>query len=340
MAARSSRIAVSAAWLAITLLSGAGCRDEHATTGVRLTIRYEEPPALLHIAGTTEDGRFFGPTLLPDPPRTLAPQGETLLLALPDEMDGSVLSLNVTGLNDRRVARMHGFVRTEIVLHTIQSAFVSLVNDANAGRDDGGVSGNDDAGSPLEPIPELDASVADASICDTEACMAPPALPDAGSPPQLEDAATQEPDPPPTPDAEVPCSGTACAIPMQCGTENTCDPKCPGGESCAIACGVVDDCKPNCKNATCAVDCESATQCRPVCEGHGDCEITCRNSDCGEVNCKDDARCLLRCGEVDDDEDRCDLHCAHEMDRKVCAGGVIVCNRECPEGPSEPKETD
>lgn len=323
MAARAAFIAVSAAWLALTLL---GCSDEHAATGVRLTIRYLEAPALLHISGTTEDGRFFGPTIVPDPRRALAPSGETVLLALPEEMDGSVLTLAVIGLNDRRSAQMRGVVRTEIVRHSVQTAFVSLANDATSSDIDGGV--DEEMGEPIIPPPFVD-SGSDASvgpIVDDDDDDAP-VIVDSGTPAQP-DATLQEPEPMPDPSMPTPCAGLACATPMQCASEGACDVKCPGGELCAIQCGAATDCKPSCKNSTCSVACDTSAHCHPTCEGHADCEITCAGGEaCRDITCKDDARCLLRCESAD-----CDMRCQREMDRKVCADGVIVCNRGCPEG--------
>jgi hypothetical protein len=320
-----------------------GCGEEHRATGVQLTIEYGDPaPAWLYVAGQTEDGRFHGPNLLPDPPRPLAPARETVLLDLPEGMHGEVLSLSVTGLNARRVARMRGAVRAEVIAHTIQSAFVSLtVIAACAGEqidnrecapedpfDAGGVpipGTIDDAGmlGSRDATTGGDGSVLDGSVLDGS--IAPdPVTPE----PQPSEPAPPGPDVPPPPmmiDAGAACSGTDCVTAMRCGAEGACDVRCPAGAHCTIDCGEAKNCHPVCSGATCAIDCRDAERCMPTCEGGADCEITCQGESC-KPRCRGASQCLVRCHGED-----CELQCERDDERRTCDDEALVCNRECPD---------
>ena len=87
--------------LLAALLLIAGCEAQPEITGVRLAIGYqrERVPAQLRVDGMIDHGLHYGPVLLPDPPRALSADGETVLLQLRDDMDGRMLTLDVAGLD-------------------------------------------------------------------------------------------------------------------------------------------------------------------------------------------------------------------------------------------------
>jgi hypothetical protein len=318
--------AATVAALALALI--ASCReDEGQHTSVKLAIDFpDETPVYLSISGRTEDGRFYGPTLLPDPLRPLAHDRETVLLRLPDAMDGELLVLNVAGLDEQSAVRMRGNVRTEVVMHTMQSAFVSLRIGAGCTSDaSSSVYCTTDAGEDdVDPVASLDASTCRDALCTDGGPIAIDASNelDASAPePMPEPMPEPEPEPEPEPMPEEPV-----VTELRCENMETCDLKCPAGAHCAIDCGGARDCKPVCKNAVCEIDCGDAERCHPSCEGKAVCEITCRGESCEESRCRDDAQCLLHCA-----GDDCDLQCEHEEDRTECAGDAVACNHACPE---------
>lgn len=288
--------------LALALV--ASCSDdEPAQTSVRLTIAYPEAaPAWLKINGTSADGGRFGPSLLPDPPRPLAPERETVLLELPDAMDGQVLVLIVSGLDEQHKLRMRGTVRTEVVRHTMQSAFVSLQLGVGCASDrsssvyctddeDAGMTpstgGSDDAGMPQVSEPE---TLAPADPSDAGATPEPDAAlpePDAAAP------EPEEPEEPPEKPPEEPPDNNIRVL--RCEAGHACDLKCPTDQHCAIDCGGATECKPTCKSSNCEIDCSGSERCAPTCEGRALCEITCGEASCEGVKCRGDAECVVHC---------------------------------------------
>jgi hypothetical protein len=293
------------ALLALGLI--ASCSDdERAQTSVRLTIDYPQAaPVWLKINGTAADGQHYGPNLLPDPPRPLAPARETVLLELPDAMDGQVLVLIVSGLDEQRMLQMRGTVRTEVVRHTMQSAFVSLQLGIGCASDRSSsvyCTGDEDAGTPQVPEP---GALEPADPIDAGTMLEPDAAlpePDAAAPePEEPEEPPQEPEEPPQ-EPEEPEDSIRV---LRCEEGPACDLKCPGDAHCAIDCGGAKDCKPTCKNAICEIDCSGSERCQPTCEGRSVCEITCGDASCEDVRCRGEAECIVHCSgddcELDDD---------------------------------------
>jgi hypothetical protein len=133
-----------------------------------------------------------------------------------------------------------------------------------------------------------------------------------------------------------------------CGGDGTCN--CWGPGDCRIDCGtstnehaarcdlgcVVGNCDFTC-GETCSIDCsgQSCSVDAPVrggilCYGVGACDVTC-GVQCG-VSCDLGAACLLRCEPGGDCEmTRCQDEAQDYFAPTICADGVQVCNRECPE---------
>ena len=315
------------------LLGGMACADEHTVTGIRLTVRYDTTPAWLHISGASDSGDFYGPTLLPDPPRPLESHRETVMLLLAPEMHGRAMSLRVVGLSSRRAAETYGSVQTEIAAGRIQSAVVWLTSRPECregserpthlcGHGDGPPLSSGDASAPDVPDAGLDASggvpiCADASCMDASSAVADAALEE--PPPEEEPPLEEEPPP------SEPCEDGSCVAPNQCSAA-TCEMKCSDHARCEYDCGEAEYCDSRCDNATCLTDCSSADRCRASCAGQADCEIVCGpGTDCADIKCQGASRCLLRCN-----DGACELRCSERRKLRDCGGGVYACNRECP----------
>jgi hypothetical protein len=168
----------------------------------------------------------------------------------------------------------------------------------------------------------------------------PSAMPPPPSPPP--DAGAQPmsmppPDMPPGCGAGCVCAET-CAGGRRCGCSMGCDCQftCEGGAKCELECtGAGTTCRANLGGAKGAdVKCSGGALCvvdgaqvreeaRLECKS-ADCELACGVEAAGcKLECKDGARCLLRCAGGD-----CKLGC-DGMTRE-CGENVRACNRDCP----------
>jgi hypothetical protein len=112
--------------LPAALLLLVGCPSEQQTTGVRIAIRYGAVPARLRVAGHSDRGVQYGPALLPDPPRALARDGETVLVQLRDDLDGRILQLDVAGLDAQGTVMALGSERVRVVKGSIAQLAIQL----------------------------------------------------------------------------------------------------------------------------------------------------------------------------------------------------------------------
>lgn len=287
-----------------------GCTETTGVTGVQLTMHYgANTPDKLRVVGTTLEGRVFGPSLMPDPPRRLEANRESVMLRLPESMDGVVLAISVAGLDKDLEPQLHGTVQTEIVRNKVQTLFVLLTSDrkcpsgthlsregdcirtrdvSELPNDAGHVSELPDDAGNMHRDAGMDASI-DAGTHDAGDASSTDAVIDAGH--QAADACTAElcadaaPIDPPLPDAAIeppppPVMELSCDAPARCQLE------CPAGAECDIRCGDVEECK---------------------------------------VICGAGARCVVECA-----SDQCKLECAENGRANACSGNTMVCNRECP----------
>ncbi len=157
--------------LALALLAAACAEPEQGPpvveagiTGVELTVHFAESAALeqLSITGTVAGAEAFEPGLVPDPPRALAPEGETLAILLPPELAGSILRIRVDGLRDGvAVAAEAGevplvagvLVPLQLSLGDPATCGDGVVREGLEGCDDGGTTPGDgcDAACAVEP---------------------------------------------------------------------------------------------------------------------------------------------------------------------------------------------
>lgn len=99
---------VRAGWRGVLALVSAvlllSCRDPAAVSGTALYVTTEFDPALLvtqmRVWGSLEDGRTFGPYLLPEQPERLLHSGETVRILLADAANGSRASVLIEGLRE------------------------------------------------------------------------------------------------------------------------------------------------------------------------------------------------------------------------------------------------
>jgi hypothetical protein len=107
------------------------------------------------------------------------------------------------------------------------------------------------------------------------------------------------------------------------------EPSCSGA-TCAIDCTATAECSSACDGGQCSVDCSDSDRCALACSGGSDCELSCRGAtDCTEVKCTGGSACLLDCnGAGDCGFARC------SGGETNCGGGIVVCNRDCPEPPT------
>ena len=344
-AATASMTSTQAVLLALALLALAGlmaCSETADVTGVRLTMHYGlNTPNRLRVVGTTLEGRVFGPSLMPEPARPLEPKRESVLLRLPESMAGEVLAISVAGLDKGLEPRVRGTVQTEIVRHKVQNLFVLLTADPECPtgthlspegdciRAPAVEEASDDAGN-VQSGTGADASSDERNDAAADAAAdvgePTPSGADAG---QCEEATFHDagieifppPPPLPAPDAgpEPPsCATPPCRTTLTCSqSDETCEVECSPGASCDISCGGVEKCKPSCAAGS-------------------DCEIVCgANSECKDIQCDADARCLLQCSGKE-----CSLRCERGSTRASCPGNVVVCNRECPQDPSEAEDDE
>jgi hypothetical protein len=101
-------------------------------------------------------------------------------------------------------------------------------------------------------------------------------------------------------------------------TGSQCDIGCTGASSVRVVANGA---------ATADVSCRAASLCQVACAEGSSCEIDCTNAnECHrQVTCTSGSECMLQCnGAADCGFDIC------EGTLQVCAGGEVVCNRECP----------
>lgn len=147
------------------------------------------------------------------------------------------------------------------------------------------------------------------------------------------------------PDAGVCAVGCECA--QTCVDDEGCE--CKSGCACSLACVPGDECTHVvCDGAgtTCAIDgadtstlevrCDHRSVCtidaqgasaatQLSCRDGSQCDVDCRGASSCLLRCESGSQCLLRC----DVDSECDVDCT-SGDRRVCADGVVACNRGCP----------
>jgi cysteine-rich repeat protein len=101
------RLSVVGAGLGLALL-GTTCsstRTQSGLTGLDLTVRWAPSVSLdqLAIAGVQGGAPAFAPITVPDPPRPLAPQNESLVVLLPDSLAGDSVFVRIDGCAQSRV---------------------------------------------------------------------------------------------------------------------------------------------------------------------------------------------------------------------------------------------
>ena len=156
---------------------------------------------------------------------------------------------------------------------------------------------------------------------------------------------------PPDDAAVAPDGGAACAAGCECAQTCIDDEgcECRSGCACALACVPGDDCTHvlcDGEGTTCAIDgsgvsnlearCDHRSSCTIdardasnalalSCRDSSRCEVDCRGASNCALRCESGSQCVLRCGF----DSSCDLECT-SGDRRVCADGVLACNRGCP----------
>jgi hypothetical protein len=346
------------------LLALSACSDQ-SITGVRLTVRYGEPPARLRVVGSTLDGRILGPSLLPRSPRPLAPESESAIVQLPDGMHGELVTFDVVGLDANRAPRMRGSAQTEVVRGWLQSVFVTLtpgtgcpegtklselgdcvaiprapIPRASIGGGPGdGPSCFDsddcspDAGEGEVPATEAGTSVAEDETPAPDAGEGETAATDAGS--SCGDAGCKPDMPEPEPEPPAPFCGDqvcgagedTCSCALDCGVPSC--KECRDGSCCAAACQK-KGCDLKCEGCRCAFDCTNTEEsCKVTCSAGSDCHVTCDEQEpCRDIKCENGARCVLECTSSD-----CSFHaCSGGSGAARCDDGSHVCNRACPDG--------
>lgn len=156
---------------------------------------------------------------------------------------------------------------------------------------------------------------------------------------------------PPDDATVVPDGGAACAMGCECAQtcvdDEACE--CKSGCACELACLPGEDCRRvvcDGEGTTCAIDgtgvanlevrCDHRSSCTIdardasnalalSCRDSSQCDVDCRGASNCALRCESGSQCVLRCG-IDSS---CDLVCA-SGDRRVCADGVLACNRGCP----------
>lgn len=132
-------------------------------------------------------------------------------------------------------------------------------------------------------------------------------------------------------DCQLSCVGSACddAV-LDCADSQSCQSVCAPGRICTTDCAGSGRCRARCRGATCDVDCTDTDACQARCVGGGDCEFDCRGSaDCDGTVCRDGSECLLVC---DPGDPSCGFAlCQGGSGITDCGGGVVVCNRPCPQ---------
>lgn len=357
--------------LLAALLALSACGDQ-TLTGVRLTVRYAEPPARLRVVGSTLDGRVFGPTLLPESPRPLAPDGESVIVQLPGGMHGELVTFDVVGLDDSGVPRMRGVAQTEVVRGGLRSVFVTLTPGsgcpdgtklsklgdcvpipgvvtvvgpgggpsclrADTCTRDGGEDGLPATGAGTS-VGEVETPATDAGTSggegETPATDAGNVCSDVTCEPSTPEI-EPEPEDEPVPEPPAPfCGDQRCDA-----DEDTC--------SCALDCGL-----PSCK------ECRDGSCCGAACPPKG-CDLKCELCSCAfdctnadescKVTCTTGSDCHVTCDAQEPCRDikcqngaRCVLECTssdcsfHDCTggsgAARCQDGSLVCNRACADG--------
>lgn len=122
-------------------------------------------------------------------------------------------------------------------------------------------------------------------------------------------------------------TGARCIVDMEDGEEV--DVEIRFGSEGETRCADVDDCDLECADgAECEFECYDVNQCDVECKRGSSCDIYCRGETdgCDDVRCTDSSSCLLDCRNGGD----CEFAVCHGYEQ-TCAGGVVVCNRPCPD---------
>ena len=330
----SCRRAARRVILSVAGLLLSGCQSAPAT-GVRLAISYDATPDRLRLSAYVDDGRAFGPELLPDPPRPLAAGSESVLLRLTDALHGRTLELEVEGLDRRSAVMARGSRRVRVVRGMIVETALRMTAALGCGDDrmplpDGGCAPDEGADAATsEPSTSTDASMPDATPTDASAHDAGSS--DGGCGARCMDASRPDDV---APGASVPHTGTAddagCpASPSVCGDLRCCDgenscscpgdcgiPVCGDGNCCAAAgedsckcsqdcgrdlcatlpCPVGSDCDLTCvADATCLIDCAAANTCSAQCAAFSVCNLDCTGANNCRSKCGPNSECTIQC---------------------------------------------
>ena len=183
---------------------------------------------------------------------------------------------------------------------------------------------------------------------DTADGEQPPGQPD---PPvsNVPDLETADPQPVEAPECGIECLAPTCEADAECALAcdgGECEHACAPGSQCeveaegalrvegfhraadvSVACDDAARCETTCQGGECEVGCAGTEQCTTRCSDGAECDTDCAGSaQCGAAVCESGAECVLRC----EDSARCGfVRC--EGPQRACGGGVIVCNRACPD---------
>lgn len=115
---------------------------------------------------------------------------------------------------------------------------------------------------------------------------------------------------------------------IDCQGADRCETEIKDDSHADIHCQGAGRCETKIKDDSHAViDCRDAERCETECKDDSFCEIDCQGAeDCDKIRCTKGSTCVLDCTGADD----CGFQTCHGPVRQ-CAGGILVCNGECPE---------
>ncbi|MCG8555021.1 MAG: hypothetical protein MJD61_06990 [Proteobacteria bacterium] len=102
---------------------------------------------------------------------------------------------------------------------------------------------------------------------------------------------------------------------------------CSAGSECNLDCNAVaGPCVQHCgSQANCDIDCHGPGNCLQRCNAGESCSLDCRTPGSCTLQCLGGARCTAyNCGGAN-----CNLQCDGQV--RDCGGGLLVCNRSCPD---------
>ncbi len=321
--------------LALVFLSGAGCRDtvvETGLTGIDLTVQYGSGLELdqLYISGTLDGEPAFEPGTIPETARSLSDTEESLVILLPDDMGGMMITLRVDGLSGGEVKASEQ-ADVAIQARKLVEVTINLGDPAECGDgvirpgleecDDGNDLDGDGCGSSClieedwqcSGVPSDCWNCGDGS-CDTgeNYCNCPVDCPDV------------------CPDECCSASEDTCSCSNDCGAET-----CGNGNCCAAQSEDTCSCSNDCGAETCGNGNCCAAQSEDTCTCPGDCGSFCGDGcvngseQCDDGNTSSDDGCSSGCniepGWTCNGEPSCCEYCGNDVAEctEACDGGDL-----------------